>query len=132
MKRAHEDDRRLVHETVDLDDFRRIPHAAPLDADMRPVGLARDESGRASHILLSRESGRLEDALLADVRPDHFSRFCRLAQEILFSLNGYGPASTSSNASSNVMISRFRAMPRSHLIFGMPTTELWSRIARVA
>lgn len=54
MKRAHEDDRRLVYETVDLEDFRRDPYAALVDADMRPVGLARDESGRASHILLSR------------------------------------------------------------------------------
>jgi len=54
MKRAHEDDRRLVYETVDLGDFRRDPYAALVDADMRPVGLARDESGRASHILLSR------------------------------------------------------------------------------
>ena len=54
MKRAHEDDRRLVYETVDLDEFRRDPQAALGDADMRPVGLARHESGRASHILLSR------------------------------------------------------------------------------
>lgn len=54
MKRAHEDDRRLVYETVDLEDFCRGPYAALVDADMRPVGLARDESGRASHILLSR------------------------------------------------------------------------------
>lgn len=54
MKRAHEDDRRLVYETVDLDDFRRDPYAALGDADIRPVGLARDEPGRASHILLSR------------------------------------------------------------------------------
>ena len=54
MKRAHEDDRRLVYETVDLDDFRRDPYAALGDADIRPVGLACDESGRASHILLSR------------------------------------------------------------------------------
>ena len=48
MKRAHEDDRRLVYETVDLDEFRRDPYAALVDADMRPVGLARDEPGRAS------------------------------------------------------------------------------------
>lgn len=54
MKRAHQDDRRLVYETVDLDQFRRDPHAALGDADIRPVGLACDESGRASHILLSR------------------------------------------------------------------------------
>ena len=54
MKRAHEDDRRLVYETVYLDEFRRDPYAALVDADMRPVGLARDQSGRASHILLSR------------------------------------------------------------------------------
>jgi len=44
----------LVYETVDLDEFRRDPYAVLVDADMRPVGLARDESGRASHILLSR------------------------------------------------------------------------------
>ena len=54
MKAAHDDDRRLVCDTVELDEFRRDPHATLVDADMRPVGLARDESGRASHILLSR------------------------------------------------------------------------------
>jgi hypothetical protein len=45
MKRAHEDDRRLVYETVDLDEFCRDPYAALGDADIRPVGLACDESG---------------------------------------------------------------------------------------
>lgn len=48
--------------------------------------------------------------------PGYFNVPCPVAR--------HGPASTSRSASSSVMISRFRAIPRSHLIFGAPTTEL--------
>lgn len=52
MRRADEDDRRLDYETVGIDEFRRDPQPTRTDAGVRPVGLARDESGRTSHTLL--------------------------------------------------------------------------------
>lgn len=46
--------RKLTFATVSLSEFSRAPEGVLLDADIRPVGISRDNNGDLTHIVLSR------------------------------------------------------------------------------